>query len=121
MTVVPGAAPPPPPPPPPPPLSPRLSKLFQDLAQLENPSRARLLGESDAVLAEIPAKDVLDALGTAAAPVRTLIFDGVVSQRLLDVAQEKGVGELVAVRMGAIGKFPDGVRVYTRADLSPGA
>jgi DNA primase len=114
------ARPPPPPPPPPPALSPRLAKLFQDLTALENPSRARLLGDSDAVLGEVPAKDVVDALVAAAAPVRTLIFDGVVSQRLLDVAQEKGVGELVAVRMGAIGKLPDGVRVYTRADISPG-
>ncbi|MDE1821761.1 MAG: DNA primase [Euryarchaeota archaeon] len=120
----PGAPPParaPPPPPPPPPMSPRLSKLFSDLTQLENPSRARLLGDGDAVLAEIPAKDVVDALGQAPVPVKTLIFDGVVSQRLLDVAQEKGVGELVAVRMGAIGKLPEGVRVYTRADLGPGA
>ncbi len=110
---------PPPPPPPPPALSPRLAKLFQDLSQLENPSRARLLGDGDAVLAEIPAKDVVDALAQPGAPVRTLIFDGVVSQRLLDVAQEKGVGELVAVRLGAIGKMPEGVRVYTRTDVGP--
>ncbi len=121
---MPGGAPPPrapPPPPPPPTLSPRLSKLFQDLSQLENPSRARLLGEGDALVAEIAAKDVVDALTQAPGPIRTLIFDGVVSQRLLDVAQEKGVGELIAVRMGAIGKMPDNVRVYTRSDLSPGA
>ncbi len=72
-------------------------------------------------MAEIAAKDVVDALTQAPGPIRTLIFDGVVSQRLLDVAQEKGVGELIAVRMGAIGKMPDNVRVYTRSDLSPGA
>lgn len=103
-------------PPPPPPLPPRLSKLFQDLTQLENPSRARILGEGDAVQAEVPVKDVLEALAKNEAPAKTLIFDGVVSQRILDVAHERGISEVIAVRLGAIGKMPDGLKVYTRAD-----
>ena len=40
-----------------------------------------------------------------------------VSQRLLDVAHERGIQEVVAIRLGAIGKMPDGIRVYTKADL----
>ncbi len=108
----------PPPPPAPPPLPPRLAKLFQDLSELENPSRARILGEGDAVQAEVPAKDVVEALSKGGEPApRTLVFDGVVSQRLLDVAHERGIQEVVAVRLGAIGKMPDGIRVYTKADL----
>jgi DNA primase len=100
-----------------PPLPPRLAKLFQDLSELENPSRARILGENDAVQVEVPAKDVVEALSKLSEPAKTLVFDGVVSQRLLDVAHEKGIQEVVAVRLGAIGKLPEGIRVYTRADL----
>jgi DNA primase len=98
-------------------VSPRLGKFFDDLGALENPSRARLLGEQDNILSEIPAKDVVDTLVRSEGGIKTLIFDGVVSQRLLDVAQEKGVQEVVAVRLGSIGKMPEGIRVYTRSDL----
>ncbi|EQD67915.1 hypothetical protein B1B_05769, partial [mine drainage metagenome] len=63
------------------------------------------------------AKDVVENLVKSEGGIKTLIFDGVVSQRLLDVAQEKGIQEVVAVRLGAIGKMPEGIRVYTRADL----
>ncbi len=105
-----------PPPPPPPPMSPRLTMLFGLLGQLTNPSRARILGENDAVEAEVPAKDVVEALAALPKPASAVVFDGVVSQRLLDVAQGKGVREVVAVRLGAIGKVPDGVHVYTRTD-----
>jgi DNA primase len=66
---------------------------------------------------EVPAKDVVEALSKLSEPAKTLVFDGVVSQRLLDVAHEKGIQEVVAVRLGAIGKLPEGIRVYTRADL----
>jgi DNA primase len=128
------ANPPPPPPPPPtasearapppppqrapaPKMSPRLTKLFGVLNELENPSRARILGEGDVVAAEVPAKDLVDALSALHQPAVTLIFDGVVSQRLLDVANERGIKEVVAVRLGAIGKMPDGIHVYTRADV----
>jgi DNA primase len=119
----PGRMPPPPPRPveapraPPAPLDPRLARFFADLSALENPSRARFLGEGDNILTEIPAKDVVENLVKSEGGIKTLIFDGVVSQRLLDVAQEKGIQEVVAVRLGAIGKMPDGIRVYTRADL----
>jgi DNA primase len=125
--------PPPPPPPPqasmaenrppaPPPrapapkLPPRLMKLFGVLGELENPSRARILGDGDVVEAEVPAKDLVDALAALQKPAVTLVFDGVVSQRLLDVATDKGIKEVVAVRLGAIGKMPNGIHVYTRAD-----
>ncbi len=101
----------------PPPMDPRLARFFTDLSALENPSRARFLGEEGNILTEIPAKDVVENLVKSEGGIKTLIFDGVVSQRLLDVAQEKGIQEVVAVRLGAIGKMPEGIRVYTRADL----
>jgi DNA primase len=108
--------PPPPPRAPAPKLPPRLMKLFSVLGELENPSRARILGDGDVVEAEVPAKDLVDALAAFQKPAVTLVFDGVVSQRLLDVATDKGIKEVVAVRLGAIGKMPNGIHVYTRAD-----
>ncbi len=109
---------PPPPPPPPAPLTPRQAALFGQLAQIENTSKALVLGEEDVVLIESPVKDLLETMAKLEAPAKTLIFDGVVSQRLLDVAREKGIDTVVASRLGAVGKIPDGIQVFTQSDLS---
>jgi DNA primase len=121
-------APPPPqrmPPPPPPaappaaaPLPPDLARYFELLDGVENSSRALFVGEDDAVVGEAPIKEMYDALATLATRTKALVFDGIVSQRLIDVAQEKGIGTVVASRLGPVGKIPEQVRVFTRADLA---
>ncbi len=118
------AAPPPRPAPaaPPPaapaaPLPPDLQRYFELLGTVENSSRSLIVGENDAVLQEAPVKDLIDALASLTVPAKAVVFDGIVSQRLLDVAQEKSIGTVVASRIGPIGKLPEKVRIFTRADL----
>jgi DNA primase len=114
---------PPPPPPPPPPvaLPPELQKYFDVLAGLENTSKGVFLGPDDAVVQEAPVKEMIDQLAALQVPAKTVVFDGVVSQRLLDVSQEKGIETVVASRMGAVGKLPTGVKILTKMDLAPPA
>jgi DNA primase len=114
----------PPPPPPPPPavaLPPELQKYFDVLAGLENTSKGVFLGPDDAVVQEAPVKEMIDQLAALQVPAKTVVFDGVVSQRLLDVSQEKGIETVVASRMGAVGKLPTGVKILTKMDLTPSA
>ncbi|MCI4338157.1 MAG: DNA primase [Thermoplasmata archaeon] len=123
-----------PPPPPPPPrapapappapvsaaqLPPRLASFFELLGGIENTSKSLFLGPDDAVVAEAPVKEMIERLLTLEPAAKTVIFDGVVSQRLLDVAHEKGIETVIANRMGAVGKIPDEVKVLTRLDLGP--
>jgi DNA primase len=110
---------PPPPPPPAPHLSPELARYFQILGGIENSSKSVFLGPDDAVVGEVPVKEMIDALAALGQPAKTVVFDGVVSQRLLDVAQEKGIALVVANRIGAVGKIPQNVRVVTRMDVAP--
>lgn len=84
---------------------------------MEHASRFLVLGDGDAVVSEASVKEMIDTLGALTTPAKTVIFDGVISQRLLDVAQEKGIGTVVASRLGAVGKIPEQIRVFTRADL----
>ncbi|MCI4364379.1 MAG: toprim domain-containing protein, partial [Thermoplasmata archaeon] len=111
------------PPPPPPvsaaPLPPRLAGFFELLGGIENTSKSLFLGADDVVVAEAPVKEMIDKLLALETPAKTVIFDGVVSQRLLDVAHEKGIDTVIANRMGAVGKIPDSVKVLTRLDLAP--
>jgi DNA primase len=122
MPPPPQRAPPPPPPPPPAanlPLPPDLQRYFDLLGGVENASRALFVGgDDDSVLGEAPIKEMFEALATAPAQTKALVFDGVVSQRLLDVAQEKGIDTVVATRLGPVGKIPEKLRIYTKADLA---
>jgi len=111
--------PPPPPPPPAAPLTPELQKYFDLLASVENASRSLFVGEGDAIVGEAPVKDMIEALAALAEPAKAVVFDGIVSQRLLDVAQEKGIQTVVATRLGPVGKMPENIRVFTKADLGP--
>ncbi len=100
------------------PLSPELGRYFELLNGVENASRCLFVGENDAVVGEAPVKEMIDAIAQLTTPTKAVVFDGIVSQRLLDVAQEKGIGTVVGTRLGPIGKFPDQVKIYTRADLA---
>jgi hypothetical protein len=113
----PPSAAPPPPPPPPVELPPRLAGFFNLLGGIENTSKSLFLNPEDAVVGESPVKEMIDRLAQLEPPAKTVIFDGVVSQRLLDVAKERGVDTVIANRMGAVGKIPDGLTVLTRMDL----
>jgi DNA primase len=122
-------APPPPaarplPPPPPPPASaaalpPQMQRYFELLGGIENSSRSLFLGADDSVVGEGNVKEMIDQLAQLSVPAKTVVFDGIVSQRLLDVAQEKGIETVVANRVGAIGKIPEQIRILTRQDFPP--
>jgi DNA primase len=102
-------------------MPPDLARYFELLSGIENSSRCLILGPDDAIVAEAPVKEMIEALAGLQSPAKTVVFDGVISQRLLDVAQEKGVQNVIASRVGAVGKIPEGVRILTRADLvAPG-
>lgn len=99
------------------PLPPDLARYFDLLHGVENASRCLFLGDDDAVVGEAPIKEMIEAIVQLPTPAKAIVFDGIVSQRLLDVVQEKGIGTVVASRMGPVGKFPQQVRIFTRTDL----
>jgi DNA primase len=122
--VPPPRSPAPMPPPPPPaapsaPLPPDLARYFELLAEVEGSSRSLFVGENEAVVGEAPVKEMIEAITNLATPAKAIVFDGIVSQRLLDVAQEKGIGTVVATRLGPVGKIPEPLRIFTKADLAP--
>ncbi|SEA06468.1 DNA primase [Haloplanus vescus] len=74
---------------------------------------ARLLDADYEVLETVPAADAFDAIANAETPPYALVVDGEVSQRILDVAAQRGVEQLVARSTGEAVKTPVDVRVRT--------
>ncbi|WP_435075546.1 DNA primase DnaG [Halorubrum sp. HHNYT27] len=83
--------------------------------------RARLLGDDRGVLAEVAAVDAFDAVETAEKAPHTVVVDGRIDQRLLDVAAQRGVSELLGREVGEFVKRPVGPRVLTVGDLRAGS
>ncbi|OTF12328.1 DNA primase DnaG [Halorubrum sp. SD612] len=83
--------------------------------------RARLLGDEFGVVDEVDAGDAFDAVEGAEPAPRAVVVDGTVDQRLLDVAAQRGVGDLVGRDLGEFVKRPVGTRVLTAAALRAGS
>ncbi|WP_144796853.1 DNA primase DnaG [Halorubrum depositum] len=83
--------------------------------------RARLLGDDRGVLAEVAAADAFDAIEAAETAPHTVVVDDRIDQRLLDVAAQRGVSELLGREVGEFVKRPVGTRVLTVGDLRAGS
>ena len=94
--------------------------LFRDMfKEVVGNSKARLISEANAVIAEIAVKDLAEALrsqeGTQG--IKAVVFDGIITQRLLDISCDMGIGTLVATKMGKVSKFPEGLTIMTKDDF----
>ena len=49
--------------------------------------------------------------------VSFIVFDGVITQRLLELASSKNVKMIVGVRIGGINKKPENVKILTLSDV----
>jgi DNA primase len=99
-------------------LSPKLEKYRDMLVQLGGSSTARLLDDGDAVVTEVPVRELVDTL-KGKKQTRAVVFDGIITQRILDIAAEMNMHSVVGTKMGTITKQPAGVEVWTRSDLAP--
>src|SRR5438876_10397263 len=99
-------------------LNPKLEKYRDMLLQLGGSSTARLLDEVDGVVTEVPVRELVDTL-TTANQRRASVFDGIITQRIPDIAAEMNMHSVVGTKMGTITKQPAGVEVWTRSDLAP--
>ena len=80
----------------------------------------RFLDETHDVLATADAADAFETLDeTDTAPV-AIILDGGVSQRLVDLAAQRGVGRIIATDSGSFVKRPVSVRLTDAAELLDG-
>ncbi len=78
---------------------------------------ARLLGSDDDVVVETAVRDLVQKLKESDESVKSVIFDGVITQRILDIAVDRGIENLVGVKIGNISKSPEAVKVFTAQEL----
>jgi DNA primase len=73
----------------------------------------RLLDEDVTVVVDGPAEEAFELLSESGSVPSAIVLDGTLSQRLLDVAAQRGVEQIVARARGEFVKQPVSVRVRT--------
>jgi DNA primase len=86
----------------------------QHMDDLNGTLSARLFDRSQNVLKEVAVRDLARELKETNGDVNGVIFDGVVTQRIVDIAAEKGLQYLIGAKMGNIAKSPVCVKIMTK-------
>lgn len=86
------------------------AEIMKDLAGTLS---AKLLDANKNVLQKVAVRDLANVLKETNGEVKRVVFDGVITQRMLDIAAEKNLEYLVGVKMGSIVKQPANVKVIT--------
>lgn len=81
--------------------------------EVEGKLIARLLDKNFEVIKEVPVRDLVRTLKTENTKTSSIVFDGVITQRLIDVAAKKEISYLVGVRLGNVVKIPTSVKIIT--------
>ena len=78
----------------------------------------RFLDAESECIDETDASEAYDALEESEEVPVTVVLDGILSQRLLDLAADRGVDRIVARSLGQFTKRPTDVRVYAITDIA---
>ena len=87
--------------------------LMKELEELGNTLRARFYNSNLERVLEVPVRDVIKALGETK-DVHAIVFDGIITQRLVDLAAKQGVKVLIGVKIGNVNKAPESIEIVTR-------
>lgn len=89
------------------------SELIDELEVLSNSLRARFYNSNSERVSEVPVRDVIKSLAESS-DVKAIVFDGIITQRLVDLAARQGVKTLVGIKIGNVNKTPEGIEIITK-------
>ncbi|MEM4634089.1 MAG: hypothetical protein QW275_02950, partial [Candidatus Anstonellaceae archaeon] len=88
-------------------------KLLSSLDELENTLRARFYNPALEVIKEMPVRDMIKSLEEEK-EVYAIVFDGIITQRLADLAESKKVACLIGIKLGNVFRKPQSVLIHTK-------
>lgn len=89
------------------------SPYNEHIKELSGTLSARFIDEKNNTLNEVPVRDLATALKEANGNIKCVVFDGVITQRIVDIASDKGIENLVGAKMGSLVKSPASIHIET--------
>ena len=88
-------------------------QLLSGLSELENTLRARFYDSNFSPIKEISVRDMIKTLEEEQ-NVYAVVFDGIITQRLADLAETKKASVLVGIKLGNVFRHPTSVLIHTK-------
>ncbi|HIH73275.1 MAG TPA: DNA primase [Thermococcaceae archaeon] len=98
-----------------PPKAPELDEFKDLIEKVKKDSTAILLDENKNIIAEIPVRDLLTSINDKE-NVYAIIFNGIITQRLIDIVSEKGIKYLIGARKSNVVRRPVDLKIITFAE-----
>jgi DNA primase len=86
------------------------------LDEISGSLKAVLIDGNGKELKKIPVRELTDELKKSD-NISTVVFDGIITQRLLDIANNKNITQIVGIKIGNVVKMPTSVKVLTKKDV----
>ncbi|MCE8423359.1 MAG: DNA primase [Candidatus Methanoperedens sp.] len=93
------------------------SPFHEHIKELSGTLSARFIDENNNTLNEMPVRDLATALKDANGNIKSVVFDGVITQRIVDIASDKGIENLIGAKMGSLVKSPASIHIETSNQL----
>ena len=87
--------------------------LLSSLDELENTLRARFYNAELVSTKEMPVREMMKALEDEK-DIYSIVFDGIITQRLADLAENKKIGIVVGIKLGNVFRKPASVLIHTK-------
>ncbi|MFH0922510.1 MAG: DNA primase DnaG [Candidatus Micrarchaeota archaeon] len=84
----------------------KADEIKKILKELEGSLKARILDAGLSSTAEVPIREIMKTLGETNGAF-AVVLDGIVTQRLIDLAEQKGAKFIVGIRSGNVTRYPD--------------
>lgn len=92
-----------------------VERFKEYVEKVKTNSNAILLDQENNVIAEIPVRDLISTLNDKEG-IQTVVFNGIITQRLIDLVSDKGVKYLVGARKANVVRRPIDLRIITFAE-----
>lgn len=92
----------------------KYKKYFSDIS---GTLKAYLLDGQGNIIKEVAVRDLAEVLEKSEENINVAIFDGIITQRLVDIASEKGISCLIGAKIGNVTKKPANLRIMTANDM----
>ncbi|AIY91112.1 DNA primase DnaG [Geoglobus acetivorans] len=90
-----------------------IEMLRKHKQEIEGNLKARLIDSNFEVVREIPVRDLVKLLKSNNVKAHGIVFDGVITQRVVDLAAKRNINLLVGVKVGSVVKVPSNVNIMT--------
>ena len=92
------------------------SKCLKILDEVSSTGNGKLLDANFNLIKEVKVETIYNEIKTSTDNINIVIFDGIISQRLVDLSKEKNIECLVAIKMSEVVKKPETIKIITKSN-----